>query len=104
MLAPPNQTDARSGEVLPPLALLLDARIKGEFDPNPARLAHDEMDLWPLARGLRGEFHNNARPGGNAFIQRIQSRSIGNCEGQMMKADVGAPVERDRLVRRHDPP
>ena len=86
------------------LALTLDARVKGEFDPNPARLAHDEMDLRPLARELRGEFHNNARPAGNAFIQGIQSRSIGDYEGEMMKADVGAPVERDRPVRCLDPP
>ena len=48
---------------------------------DPARLAHDEMNLGPLARELRGEFHNNARPAGNAFIQGIQSRSIGDCEG-----------------------
>jgi hypothetical protein len=82
----------------------LDARGEGEFDPNPARLAHDEMDLRPLARELWGEFHNDARPTGNAFMQGIQSRSIGDREGQMMKADVGAAIERDRLVRRLDPP
>ena len=86
------------------LAGTLDARVEGEFDPYPARLARDKMDLRPLARQLRGEFHNNARPTGNAFIQGIQSRSIGNCEGEMMKADIGAPVERDRSVRRLDPP
>jgi len=39
------------------------------------------MDLRPLARELRGELHNNARPVGNAFIQGVQSRSIGDCEG-----------------------
>jgi hypothetical protein len=62
------------------------------------------MDLRPHARELRGEFLNNARPAGNAFIQGIQSRSVGDCEGEMMKADIGAPVERDCLVRRLDPP
>src|SRR5580698_10800575 len=49
------------------LAWPLDARVKGEFDAKPARLAHDEMDLRSLARELRGEFHNNARPAGNAL-------------------------------------
>ena len=86
------------------LAWSLYARVEGEFDPNPARLAHDEMNLRPLARELWGEFHDNARPTGNAFMQGIQSRSIGDREGQMMKPDVGAAIERDRLVRRSDPP
>src|SRR5258707_13733355 len=75
------------------LARLLEARVEGEFEPYAARLAHDEMDLRPVARELRGEFHNNAGPAGNAFIYGVQSRSIGNREGEMMKADVGAPIE-----------
>jgi len=86
------------------LAWPLDARVDDEFDPNPARLTHDEMDLRPVAGELGCEFRNNAGPACNALIQGIQSRSIGDCEGQMMQADVGAPVERDRLVRRRDPP
>src|SRR5579871_1259986 len=86
------------------LAWPLDPRVEGEFDPNPARLSHDEMDLRTLARELRGEFHDNAGPAGNAIMQGVQSRSIGDCEGKMMKADVGAPVECDRSVRRFDPP
>jgi hypothetical protein len=49
---------------------------------RPTRhVAHDEMDLRPLARELRGEFHNNATPTGNAFIKGIQSHSIGDREG-----------------------
>ena len=68
-------------EFLSTLAWPLDARVEGEFDPNPARLAHDEMDLRPLARELRGELHDNARPIGNALIQGIQSHSIDYCEG-----------------------
>jgi hypothetical protein len=91
-------------EFLSTLARPLDARVEGEFDPDPARLAHDEMGLRPLARELRGEFQNNVKPAGNAFVQGIQSRSIGNCEGNMMKADIGAPVERDCSVRRLDLP
>jgi len=79
--AEPDGRAVCQAEFLSTLAWPLDARVKGEFDPNPARLAHDEMDLRPLARELRGEFHNNARPAGNAFIQGIQSRSIGDCEG-----------------------
>jgi hypothetical protein len=63
------------------------ARVKDEFDPNSARFAHDEMDPRPLTRELRNEFHN----------------SIGDCEGKMMKADLGAPVERDHTVWRLDP-
>jgi hypothetical protein len=86
------------------LAWPLNAWVKGEFDPNPTRLAHDEMDLRPLTRELWGEFHNDARPAGNAFMQGIQSCSIRDCEGEMMKANVGAPVERDSSVRRLDPP
>jgi len=68
-------------EFVSTLARPLDARVEGEFDPNPARLAHHEMDLRPLARELRGEFHNNARPAGNTFVQGIQSRPICHCEG-----------------------
>ena len=79
--AEPDGRAVCQAEFLSTLAWPLDARVKGEFDPNPARLAHDEMDLRPLAREFRGEFHNNARPAGNAFIQGIQSRSIGDCEG-----------------------
>lgn len=86
------------------LAWPLDARVKGEFDPNPARLAHHEMDLRSLARELRCEFHDNARSAGNAFMQGVQSRSIGDGQGQMMKADIGAPVELNSSVRRLDPP
>ena len=52
------------------------------------------------ARELRGEFHDNASPGGNEFIQGIQSRSIGDCKGEMIKAEIRAPVKRDRSVRR----
>ena len=36
-------------EFLSTLAWTLNARIERELDPNPARLAHDEMDLRPLA-------------------------------------------------------
>jgi hypothetical protein len=48
----------------------------------------------PMPEKFRGELHNDVRPTGNAFIQGIQSRSIGDCEGQMMKAT---------LVRRSNP-
>ena len=82
----------------------LDARVEGEFDPNTAWLAHDEMDLRPLARELGGEFDNNARPTGDVLIQGVQSPSIGDCEGEMVQADVGASVEGDRTVRRLDLP
>jgi hypothetical protein len=79
--AEPDGRAVCQAEFLSTLAWPLDARVKSEFDPNPARLAHDEMDLRPFARQLRGEFHNNAGPAGNAFIQGIQTSSIGDCEG-----------------------
>src|SRR5258708_3243518 len=63
------------------IPLRYSARLKGELDANAARLAHDEMDLRPLARQLWREFHDNARPAGDAFIQGIQSRSIGDGKG-----------------------
>jgi hypothetical protein len=105
-----NDQPARQGsgqrliDFLASLAWPLNARVKGEFDSNPARLTHDEMDLRPLTRELWDEFHNNARPAGNAFIQGIQSCAIGDREGEMMKADVPAPVESDSSVRCLDPP
>jgi hypothetical protein len=103
--AEPDGRAVGQAEFLSTLAGTLDARrVEGEFDPYPARLVHDKMDLRSLARELRGEFHNNSRPTGSAFVQGIKRRSIGDCEGEMMKADVGAPVERDRFVRRLDPP
>jgi hypothetical protein len=51
----------------------LNAWVKGEFDPNAARFAGEEMTLRPLAEELWGEFHNNAKPTGDAFVQYIQS-------------------------------
>jgi hypothetical protein len=89
-----------SDSLCPTRAWPLDTRVKGKFDPNAAGLQHDEMDLRSLARELWSEFHNHSRPAGNAFVQGIQSRAIGDCESQMMKADVFAPVECDRFVRR----
>jgi len=69
------------GDFLTTLTRMLGARVEGEFDSNTTRLAYHEMDLRPLARQLRSEFHNNSRPVGNAFEQGAQSCSIGDCEG-----------------------
>src|SRR5262249_48151271 len=67
-------------------------------------LAHDEMDLWALARELRGEFHDHARPFRDALVENIQFGSVGDREGEMVQADIGAAVEGDSAVRGLDLP
>ena len=86
------------------LARFLEARVEGEFDPYTAWLPYDEVDLWALARELRSEFHNDARPFGDALIEGIQSGAVGDGEREMVQADVGAAVERDSAVRHLDLP
>src|SRR6266446_5499523 len=51
--AEPDGRAVCQAEFLSMLAWPLDARVKGEFDPNPARLAHDEMDRAIRRRSAR---------------------------------------------------
>jgi hypothetical protein len=86
------------------LARILEARVEGEFDPDAAWLAYDEMDLRALARELGSEFNDDAWPFGDALIEGIQSGAVGDGEREMMQADVCAAVKRDCAVRNLDLP
>jgi len=62
------------------------------------------MDLRASARELRTKLDHNAGPARHPLVKGIEASSIGDGKGQMMQSDVGASIERNRLIGRLDLP